>query len=349
MGELKISLTPTSITKYYTIGDAERFRKSLEPKQLKLKKVKSSLEKANEAKKKNNPELSFRSRKRIRNAVNWLSLLSAPRVSKYQKTKVKSNFRIGFWTLTLPCKQMHDHSEIKSKCLNNFLTVMRQKHNMHNYIWVAELQANGNIHFHITTDIYVHYREIRKIWNQSIELLGYISEYSKVFAGMSFKDYKYWRNQNSSAGKKSIGLAYNHGQVTEWKDPNTTDVKSVRHVKELASYLSKYLSKGNEDESKTGIYADSLRSFTGRRWFLSQSLSKLGTVKIDCTMRVRAIFDKFNSLKDAFRVERDFIQMVFFKIGTIPKLLKEFLRQELVSHAIRSGYNFQGDFNLILR
>ena len=349
MSEIKLSITPTSITKYYSIGDAERFRKSLEQQSLKKKYASSSLDKANQAKLKNNPELSFRARKRIRNAVNWLSLLSVPRKSKYSKKANSFKFKIGFWTLTLPTKQLHDHSVIKSRCLNNFLTVMRQKHKMQNYIWVAELQKNGNIHFHITTDVYVHYREIRQIWNQSIELLGYVSEYRKTFESMSFANYKHWRFCQGAKDVQKIKKAFNHGQASRWSDPNSTDVKSVRHVKELASYLSKYLSKGDADKAKTGIYADSLSSFTGRRWYLSQSISKLGTVKINCCMRSRDIFERFKRLQDAFRVERDFIDMVFFKIGTIPKMLKEFLREELLSHAINSGYSFQGDFNMILR
>lgn len=349
MREIKLSMTPTSLSKYYTCGDGERFRNSILGNEKKFGNNKGCMLKANEAKKKKNAELSYRARKRIRNAVNWLCLLSAPRHSKYSKKRVSTNFRIGFWTLTLPSKQLHSHAEIKKVCLNNFLTVMRQKFKMHNYVWVAELQKNGNIHFHITTDVYVHYYEIRRIWNQSIELLGYVTAYKHTFESMSYEEYAYWRRMKGASDKKKILKSYNHGQNSCWRDPNTTDVKSVRNIKNLAAYLSKYMAKGNLQGSASGIYVDSFKQFNGRRWYLSQSLSKLGTVKIDFDMRVRAIFEKFCKLKDVFRVSRDFVDMVFFRLGTVPKLLKEFLREELLAHALSTGYVFQGDFNLILR
>lgn len=349
MSELKLSITPNSICKYYHSGGGGVSRSMSFGRASKLPPSGQIMSEANKAKAKHNPELSPRSRKRIRNAVNWLSLLSAPKRSKYYKGKDSRKFKIGFWTLSLPSKQMHTHAKIKSKCLNNFLTVMRQRHQMRNYIWVAELQRNGNIHFHITTDVYVHYAEIRRIWNQSLQILGYIDQYSNTFGNLTFDEYKYWRCQDRKVDDQVLLKSFNHGQNTRWRDPNTTDVKSVRHVRSLAAYLSKYLAKGEQKQIGSGPYADSLEDFTGRRWYLSQSISRLGTVKIECTMKANQIFNLFKSMRSAFKVERDFIDMVFFQIGALPQMLREFLRQELVSHAIDTGYSFVGDYRLILK
>lgn len=348
MSELKLSITPSSICKYYHSGGGGVSRYESFGRASKLPPSNQIMSRANKAKAKNNPELSPRARKRIRNAVNWLSLLSAPRQSKYYKGNDTKRFKIGFWTLTLPGKQMHTHSEIKSKCLNNFLTVMRQRHQMRNYVWVAELQRNGNIHFHITTDIYVHYAEIRRIWNQSLQVLGYIDQYAKTFENLTFEEYKHERSRGQVVTDHVLLKSYDHGQNTRWRDPNTTDVKSVRNVRNLAAYLSKYLAKGEQKDINSGPYVDSLADFTGRRWFLSQSISRLGTVKIDCTIKANQIFNLFKSMRSAFKVERDFIDMVFFQIGALPQMLREFLRQELVSHAINKGYSFVGDYRLIL-
>lgn len=349
MSELKLSITPSSICKYYHSGGGGVSRYESFGRSSKSPPKGQIMAKANKGKAKHNPELSPRARKRIRNAVNWLSLLSAPKKSKYYKGNDTKRFKIGFWTLTLPGKQMHSHSKIKSKCLNNFLTVMRQRHQMRNYVWVAELQRNGNIHFHITTDIYVHYAEIRRIWNQSLQLLGYIDEYAKTFQYLTFDEYCSVRGSNSGKNEQNLAKSYEYGQTSRWRNPNTTDVKSVRNVRNLAAYLSKYLSKGEQKEIGSGPYVDSLEEFTGRRWFLSQSVSRLGTVKIDCTMKANQIFNLFKSVKSAFKVERDFIDMVFFQIGALPQMLREFLREELVSHAIDSGYSFVGDYRLILK
>ena len=224
---------------------------------------------------------------------------------------------------------------------------MRAKYQMKNYIWVAELQTNGNIHFHITTDIYVHYMEIRRVWNKSLELLGYVSEYQETRQNMSFLDYSYWRIQGGSSDQTKIEKSYNHGQNTNWRDPNTVDIKSVKNIKSMGAYLAKYISKNTNLESKPGLYADSLAEFEGRLWYLSQSLSKLGTVKLFMSVKYRDYFELFRKLRDAFLVQRDFIEMVFFNMGTIPKMLKEFLREELVSHAINTGYHFQCSINSI--
>jgi len=337
------------MTKYYTIGDDERFRNSVGLKHEELKRQYKTSSGAVAINKRNENELSPRARKRIRNSVNWLAYLSGTKKSKFFKGKSKKPFSLGFWTLTLPSKQMHTHQEIKAKCLNNFFNTMRAKFHMKNYIWVAELQANGNIHFHITTDIYVHYMEIRRVWNKSIELLGYVSEYQETRKNMSFSDYSYWRNQNNSTNRAIIVKSYNHGQNTNWRDPNTVDIKSVKNIKSMGAYLAKYISKNTNLESKPGPYADSLTEFDGRLWYLSQSLSKLGTVKLFMSVKYRDYFELFRKLRDAFLVQRDFIEMIFFNMGTVPKMLKEFLREELVSHAINTGYHFQCSINSIGR
>jgi len=349
MGQINLSITPTSMTKYYTIGDDERFRNSVGLKHEELKRQYKTSSGAVAINTRDNNELSPNARKRIRNSVNWLAYLSGTKESKFFKGKSKKPFSLGFWTLTLPSRQMHTHKEIKSKCLNNFFNTMRAKYHMKNYIWVAELQANGNIHFHITTDIYVHYMEIRRVWNKSIELLGYVSEYQETRKNMSFSDYSYWRIQAGSGEKAKIEKSYNHGQNTNWRDPNTVDIKSVKNIKSMGAYLAKYISKNTNLETKPGPYADSLAEFEGRLWYLSQSLSKLGTVKLFMSVKYRDYFELFRKLRDAFLVQRDFIEMIFFNMGTIPKMLKEFLREELVSHAINTGYHFQCSINSIGR
>jgi len=67
------------------------------------------------------------------------------------------------------------------------------------------------------------------------------------------------------------------------------------------------------------------------------------------SVKYRDYFELFRKLRDAFLVQRDFIEMIFFNMGTIPKMLKEFLREELVSHAINTGYHFQCSINSIGR
>lgn len=152
----------------------------------------------------------MKGRKRLEKAITWLIFGAKNKRITDMQTGKTFTFKINFLTLTLPATQQHSDQEITSRCLKNFLDVCRKNIDLTNYIWRAEAQANGNIHYHIVTDKYIHYNDLRKWWNQSLELLGYISAYEKK-----------WKHRN----------------------PNSVDVHSVKHVDRLASYLSKYMAK----------------------------------------------------------------------------------------------------------
>ena len=68
---------------------------------------------------------------------------------------------------------------------------------MTDYVWKAELQKNQNIHFHLTTNIFIHHATIRTLWNNCINRLGYISEYQSHFSNMTFEEYKSLRLRNA--------------------------------------------------------------------------------------------------------------------------------------------------------
>ena len=87
---------------------------------------------------------------------------------------------------------------------------MQRKHGMRTYIWKAEYQSNGQLHYHILTPSWIHYEKIRNDWNNTLEQHGFLSQ---------------WRK--------------NYGQ----KVPNSTDIHAVYKLKNIEAYLMKYLSK----------------------------------------------------------------------------------------------------------
>lgn len=99
-----------------------------------------------------NGYLSQRSKTQIKRCVsNFFEAIKD--ASSYKTSKEFAKDReVIFLTLTLPCDQEHSDNEIKRKCLNNFVMTMRRKYNIKNYLWVAEKQKNGNIHFHLCID-----------------------------------------------------------------------------------------------------------------------------------------------------------------------------------------------------
>lgn len=106
---------------------------------------------------------AFRTMKR---RINWLYYLSKSRYKKTISGKEIYNFKMSFITLTLPSVQVHPTKIITEKILNHFLTILRQKYNMQNYVWRLEFQNNGNVHYHLVTDSYVDFFVLRSNWLQ---------------------------------------------------------------------------------------------------------------------------------------------------------------------------------------
>ena len=123
--------------------------------------------------------MSYKANKRVRLAIDWMVYLSKKKPLYSAEKKNKYQFKLNFITLTLPSKQKHSDNEIKATLLNQFLIELRHKYKLHNYLWRAESQANGNIHFHVVTDIFVPWRTLRTDWNRIQEKLGYISRYQE--------------------------------------------------------------------------------------------------------------------------------------------------------------------------
>jgi hypothetical protein len=99
-----------------------------------------------------------------------------------------------FVTLTLPSVQMHRDNDIKEHILHPFLNWLKQSSEEYykrggmrgqqkgfgvkGYLWRAEAQKGGNIHFHVLCDKYVPWDRIRQKWNECCEKLGYIKGYA---------------------------------------------------------------------------------------------------------------------------------------------------------------------------
>ena len=155
-------------------------------------------------------ETSIQTRRKMRTIIDWMMIL-CPVQYVYSKELNKTfRFRLGFITLTLPSVQTHKDSYLNTHLLQPFLRTIKAKYKVNHYVWKAETQGNGNIHYHVIVNKFIHYKLIRHHWNILLNKLGYFDQ---------------------TKFKESIFEA------------NTTDVHSVYKVKNLAAYLSKYLSK----------------------------------------------------------------------------------------------------------
>ena len=114
--------------------------------------------------------------------------------------------------------------------LSQFIDKLKENHQIEHLFWRAEKQENGNIHFHIITDKYIHKDAITKYWNWILKKEGYIDLFKKKFG----KD-----------------------------NPPSTHVKGVDSVENFLDYVLKYATKLDEHGKVEGrIYGmtDSLRN-----------------------------------------------------------------------------------------
>lgn len=153
-------------------------------------------------------QLSNKSAKRMREAINWLFLVSRNKRVYSKATGKYFTYRVNFITLTLSSRQVHSDEWILKNMLEPFLRKIRTKFPGSFYVWKAETQDNGNIHFHVNTNVFIHHSNLRTMWNDIQKKHGYV---------------KNFRTEN----------------------PNSTDVKAVKNADALGAYMFKYMSKGD--------------------------------------------------------------------------------------------------------
>lgn len=276
-------------------------------------------------------QISKKAKKNIAAAIDWLIYAATPKKVIKSRDNSAFWFKINFLTLTLSAEQQHSDQIIKAKVLDPFLQELREKHGLKNYLWRAEAQANGNIHFHLITDIFIHLEQLRDLWNNMQNRLGYIDRFAEK-----------------------------HGH----RNPNSTDVHSVKNISNVAAYLSKYCCKNlsyckaptsdysikknfrkagldsknvfkkehtqrtwcihdiTEDQrdflKAAGIEVNETRPIEGRLWFLSSSLQKMKAVKIYIE-ETNAIKEEFNQCYHATQPgqikNEKFCTIIFWKIA----------------------------------
>jgi len=170
------------------------------------------------------------SQKLIRKSVDKFLQLSKKKVVINPITNKKQQFKFTFVTLTISeNERMLTASEAYTKLLKPWLRVMKEKYEVDLYLWKAELQKRGQIHYHVTLNHWIHHTDIRNTWNNIQNRCGLLDNFYKE---------------------------YGH------KNPNSTDIHSVYKIKNIQAYLTKYLSKSEEDRGST----------TGKIWDCSKKI-----------------------------------------------------------------------------
>jgi hypothetical protein len=162
-------------------------------------------------------KLTTYSKKKLKRAIGLMVATAEEKEATNFKTGKQYKFKLNFITLTLPAAQGEIEDKTIKVCLDNWIKRAKRKHNLRSYVWRAERQANGNIHFHVITDTWIHYEQIRNDWNSVLWPTGLIQKYQAK-----------------------------HGI----KQPNSTDVHAIWKVRNLTSYFVKYMSKSHKEGEK---------------------------------------------------------------------------------------------------
>lgn len=156
-------------------------------------------------------------KKKLKRSISLLVASAKNKEAINFKTNKPFTFKVNFITFTLPAAQGEIEDKTIKHCLDNWIKRTKRKHKLNSYIWRAERQANGNIHFHMITDVYIHYEAIRNDWNACLQATGLIQKFKEK-----------------------------HGH----ENPNSTDVHAVWKIRNLTQYFIKYMSKSHKQEDK---------------------------------------------------------------------------------------------------
>lgn len=161
-------------------------------------------------------EVTDSTRKRIATAVDIFLQISPIRIIHNPITNRQQKFQLSFITLTISQSEPVPASE-GHKALKIFLQHFKKpwhrrklSEQMKTYVWKAEIQKRGQLHYHITTNTFLHAIEIRRIWNDIQRRRGWLDEY--------------------------------HQKLGKW-DANSTDVHGVYKIGDIGRYLTKYIAK----------------------------------------------------------------------------------------------------------
>lgn len=144
------------------------------------------------------------------------------------------DFRINFVTLTMSSWKKKHEEEGYEALLKPMLRTFREKYGVKDYLWKAERQQSGRLHYHLATTEFIHAHQMEQRWNQLQWRAGHLDDYAK-----KYNSYR----------------------------PPSTQVHSVENLKSTAAYLTEYLAKASEiDEAIPGKIWDCNNELSQKRF-----------------------------------------------------------------------------------
>lgn len=144
--------------------------------------------------------------------VGWLWIRSRNVKVQYGEGK-QMKFRQGFLTLTLPGVATADHKAIKNKVLDPFFTYCRNRMGLKDYVWTAELQERGEIHFHAIVNTFMDKQRVRDAWIRACENSGIVAMSSSAKRPSTEIEKCKSYNGSKAYAAKYLGKALKSGEI----------------------------------------------------------------------------------------------------------------------------------------
>ncbi len=285
-----------------------------------------------------NLQISPNAYRTLTKKITWLYYLSKSRNRTTYNGKQIYNFKLCFLTLTLPSKQQTSTAEVTANIFNTMLTELRQRTSMTNYVWRMEYQKNGNVHYHLCTDTYLDYFFVLPIWNRILSHHGYIEPYRAKHADLSLHQYNQLYNSDGHKEFATIAKQYAKGKKNKWTQPNSIDCKSVISKKAIASYISKYFGKSENDTTIKNEFDTPENVANIRLWFCSRSLSRVENISDFCEGFSQDVVAIIDCAKNTHKFFAKWATVIYYELHNLPDYCRQVLEPIMRNHAYSTGY-----------
>lgn len=309
-----------------------------------------------------NGKISKIAERKIKKAVDYTLAVTTEKRITDRITGRTIKMKLAFITLTLPSTQIHTDKEIIAKLLNQFLIEIKKYYHVKNYIWRAEKQVNGNIHFHILIDKFIPYQELRDRWNRITEKLGYVTRYRAEQTKWHEKGFRVRTNLLKTWCYEKQKQAYERGSKQHWHSPNSTDIHSLQKIINIKSYITKYITKKpKKSESDRLIQLQEIRKNnkkslkkvpaknrkkirmahkkrlskifkfkqTGRVWGCNRELNNLKGARLDIDNQTGDELQKLENNRQVYKFKGDYFQIYYIDWKKLPSMGCDYLFQQL--------------------
>lgn len=149
-------------------------------------------------------------RKRLMSAIDILIQRNPTRKIWNPISESEHDFSINFITLTIASDIAIGARQGYDLLLSKWIRYMRDKYGMKEYVWKAELQQRGQIHYHILSNCFIPWQVIRWKWNKVQREAGLLDDWAREHHNFN---------------------------------PNSTDIHVMEKLDNVMDYISKEIGK----------------------------------------------------------------------------------------------------------